>query len=168
MLVKKTSKNQMTRSKMIAKASPGTERRTKILRLILILIWVTGCATASDVLREKEQGKGTSKVYPVNADLAWKIAEMVFRWKGVDAIEDHRSEGYMLMRSKDSTLSWGVWVGTWIEPIDTQNTKVTVITKQIDPTDIMAFMTLSETAFHEEFAAGVEMLKRDKSRLFPP
>jgi len=168
MLVRKTSENQMTRSKMIAKASPGTECGTKILRLILILIWITGCATASDVLREKEQGKGTSKVYPVNEALAWKIAEMVFHWKGMEAIEEHRSEGYMLMRSKDSTLSWGVLVGAWIEPIDNDTTKVTVITKKIDPTDFMAFMTLSETAFHEEFAAGVEMLKRDKSRLFPP
>jgi hypothetical protein len=158
MVVKKTSENQMTRSKMIAKVFPDTGQGIKILQLILLLIWVTGCATGSDILREKEQGKGTSKVYPVNADLAWKVAETVFRWKGMDAIEDHRSEGYMLTKSKDSGISWGVIAGAWIEPIDNDNTKVTVITKKMNPTD-MSSITFNETTFHEEFAAGVEILR---------
>ncbi len=139
----------------------------KILRLILIFIWVTGCATAGDVLRMKEKGKGTTKVYPVNADQAWKIAEMVFHWRGMDTVEEHRAKGYMLTKSRESSISWATFAGVWIEPVDKDNTKVTVITKQKDPTEFLAAFT--DTVFHEEFATEVEKVKRGKSlSLIPP
>jgi hypothetical protein len=118
-------------------------------------------------LRDKERGRGTSKIYPVNADLAWKIAKMVLRWKGMDPIEEHPSEGYMLTSSRESTISWEVFVGAWIEPIDIDNTKVTVITKKSNPADF-SFTALNETTFHEEFAAEVERFRQGKPSLVAP
>ena len=68
-------------------------RGMKITEFLLIWVCLTGCATMSDVVQSKERGRGTSKVYPVNADQAWEIAKTVFRWERTDAVEEHRSEG---------------------------------------------------------------------------
>jgi hypothetical protein len=114
----------------------------------------------------KEKGKGRSDVYPVTTDEAWTIAERIFRWRGLDPVEEQRAKGYMLTKSKESTISWASFAGVWIEPVDKDNTKVTVITKQRDPTySITAF---TETHFHEEFATEVGRLRRGKSSLVPP
>jgi len=102
-----------------------------------------GCGTTvSDLIRAKQEGKGTSKVYMVNVDQAWEIVEKIMQWEGTDEIKENRSEGYMLARS-GSTL-----MGVWIEPIDKVQCKVMIITKSNGRTII----GLSETEFHERFA----------------
>lgn len=132
-----------------------------ILGLIVFLGWFTGCATMSDVVRAKYEGKGTTKIYPVNANQAWKIAKTVFRWEGVDAIEEHREDGYMLTSSGMNFVSWGAVMGAWIESIDETTTRVTVITKRRIATNIAT--TLTETTFHKRFAQAVEIIKEGKS-----
>ena len=82
-------------------------RGMKIMGYLLILVCATGCATMSDVVRAKAQGKGTSRVYRVNVDRAWEIARMVFRFAQTDAVEEHRSEGYMFTSIGKSSISWG-------------------------------------------------------------
>ena len=79
----------------------------------------------SDVVQSKERGRGTSKVYPVNADQTWEIAKTVFRWERTDAVEEHRSEGYMLASSGESLISWGTLTGVWVEPVNSDSTRVT-------------------------------------------
>ena len=97
--------------------------------MLLILICVSGCATMSDVVASKDSG--TSVVYPVTADQAWDIAETVFRWEGADAIEEHRKDGYMLTRSSGiNFVSYGAVMGAWIDAVDNDHTKVTVVTKR--------------------------------------
>ena len=130
-----------------------------------LLIWVcsTGCATMSDVVQSKERGRGTSKVYPVNADQAWEIAKTVFRWERTDAVEEHRSEGYMLTSSGESLISWGTVMGVWIEPVNNDSTKVTAVMKRKNPTDFLT--PLTEDTFHEDF----ELAARIKAgRSFSP
>lgn len=97
-----------------------------ILMMFLVMVCISGCATMGDVAVSK--GSGTSAVYPVTADQAWDIAKAVFRWEGADAIEEHRKDGYMLTSSGINMVSWGAVMGAWIDPIDNNNTKVTVVT----------------------------------------
>jgi hypothetical protein len=110
-----------------------------------------------DVIQSKERGKGMSKVYPVDAGQAWEIARTVFRWERTDTVEEHRSEGYMLTASGDSLISWGTVMGVWIEPVDNQRTRVTVVVKRKNPMEISTPFT--EANFHDDF----EMAARIKA-----
>lgn len=138
-------------------------RGMKITGFLLIWVCLTGCATMSDVVQSKERRRGTSKVYPVNADQAWEIAKTVFRWERTDAVEEHRSEGYMLASSGESLISWGTVMGVWVEPVNRDSTSVTVVIKRRNPTEVLP--SLTEATFHEDF----EMAARIKAgRSFTP
>ena len=134
--------------------------RKEVFGLLVILVLLTGCATMGDVVRSKEEGKGTSEVYPVNVDQAWQIAKVVFRWEGSDAIEEHRSEGYMLTSSGVNLITAGAVMGAWKEPVDKDRTKVTVVTKRRIATNIAT--TLTERTFHKRFAQAVDIVKSGK------
>lgn len=138
------------------------ENGFRILAIIILLsfaVFFNGCATMNDVVRVKNAGtEGTTKVYPVNADQAWEISKAVFRWEGSDAIEEHRDEGYMLTSSGMNFVSWGAVMGAWIEPVDTDNTKVTVVTKRRITINIAT--TLTEGTYHRRFAQAVEIVKK--------
>ena len=134
----------------------------KILAGIILLSFVallTGCSTMNDVVRVKEAGtEGTTKVYPVSADQAWEISKTVFRWEGSDAIEEHRDQNYMLTSSGMNLVSMGAVMGAWIEPVDKDNTKVTVVTKRRVTLNVAT--TLTEGTFHRRFAQAVEIVKK--------
>jgi PBP1b-binding outer membrane lipoprotein LpoB len=138
------------------------ESRFRILAVVILLsfaVFFNGCATMNDVVRVKEAGtEGTTKVYPVNTDQAWEISKAVFRWEGSDAIEEHRNEGYMLTSSGMNFVSCGAVMGAWIEPVDTDNTKVTVVTKRRITINIAT--TLTEATYHKRFAQAVEIVKK--------
>jgi hypothetical protein len=123
-----------------------------------LILMLAGCATMADVAQSKDEG--TSAVYPVNADQAWEISMTVFRWEGADAIEEHRDQNYMLTSSGMSLVSYGAVMGAWIEPVDQNNTKVTVVTKRRIATNIAT--TLTETTFHKRFSQAVEIVKGGK------
>jgi len=137
----------------------------RILAVIILLSFgalLDGCATMNDVVRVKEAGtEGTMKVYPVNADQAWDISKTVFRWEGSDAIEEHRDQGYMLTSSGMNLVSWGAVMGAWIEPVDKDNTKVTVVTKRRVTVNIAT--TLTESTYHRRFAQAVDIVKKGQS-----
>ena len=127
-----------------------------ILFFLFLTPLISGCSTMSDVARAKNEG--TAKIYPVNADQAWEIAKTVFRWEGADAVEEHKAEGYMLTSSGTSLVTMGSVMGAWIDPIDKDNTRVTVVTKRRIATNIAT--TLTETTFHKRFAQAVEIIKK--------
>ena len=109
----------------------------------------------SSVVRAKAQGKGTSRVYRVNTEGAWEISKKVFRFVKIEAVEEHRSEGYMLARFGKSSVSWGAVMGVWIEPVDDDSTRVTVVIKRSNPTEL--FVPLTEIDFHNDFELAWRM-----------
>ena len=122
---------------------------------LITAVSITGCATVNDVVAAKETGKeGVIQEYDVTADQAWEIARTVFRWEGADAIEEHRSQGYMLTSSGMTLLTAGTVMGAWIEG-GPPKTKVTVVTKRRMQTNF--FTTLTEETFHKRFAQGVQI-----------
>ena len=133
-------------------------KKLTVWSLMLFPVLLVGCATMNDVVRVKEAGtEGTTKVYPVNTDQAWEISKAVFRWEGSDAIEEHRDQGYMLTSSGMNLVSWGAVMGAWIEPVDADNTRVTVVTKRRITVNVAT--TLTEGTYHKRFAQGVEIIK---------
>jgi hypothetical protein len=137
------------------KAGPMNARGMKIVGCLLILVCATGCATMSDVVLSKEQGKGTSRIYRVNVDQAWEITKVVFRLEQTDAVEEHRSEGYMLTSIRETLVRWGAVMGIWIEPVNGDSTRVTVVIKRKNPIDV--FPPLTEADFHEDFELAWRM-----------
>ncbi len=125
---------------------------------VLVSAFATGCASMGDVMKAKNEG--TSQVYPVTTDQAWKIAMTVFRWEGADAIEEHKDEGYMLTSSGMNLVTVGTLMGAWIEPVDKDNTKVTVVTKRRIATDLAT--TLTESTFQRRFGQAVQIIKSGK------
>ena len=134
-----------------------------ILFFLLLTPLISGCATMSDVARAKDEG--TAKVYPVNTAQAGEIAKTVFRWEGADTIEE--TEGYMLASSKTILGTMGALMGVWIDPVDKDNTRVTVVTKRKVATNNAT--TLTEITFHKRFAQAVEIIKKgEKLTSTPP
>jgi hypothetical protein len=130
-----------------------------ILGSLAVLAWMMGCVTTmNDVIRAKNDG--TSEVYPVTSDQAWKISKAVFHWEGARAIEEHKAEGYMVT---STSMNWKYAAGVmaaWVEPVDKDNTRVTVVIKRKRATDIS--MTLPESIFHDRFAQAVDIVKSGK------
>lgn len=133
---------------------------TKIISTVSLslLLTLSGCATMQDVVQDKAEG--TTKNYPVSEAQAWEISKTVFRWEGSDAIEEHKDQHYMLTSSGLNLVSYGAVMGAWIDSLNAENTKVTVVTKRRVKLNIAT--TLTETTFHNRFAQAVQIIKSGK------
>lgn len=136
------------------------KRKTVVVALLLVLLGVTGCATPRNMVETKDQG--TSQVYHVSPNQAWKIAKTVFHWEAFDVIEEERGKGYMVGRSGNEWVPWTALTIAWLDRVDRTHTKVTVVTKRRAGFKSGA----SETSFHQRFAEAVHMVK--KGKLLPP
>jgi hypothetical protein len=126
-----------------------------IFVVALSFLILAGCAnTFSDLVISKEKGEGMSRVYKVNGDRAWDIAKRVSQWEGIGEIKENQAEGYMLIKSGADWYYKGTLIGVWIEPIDKDQSKVTVVTKAKRSMD--TFRRLSEKDFHKSFALFAE------------
>jgi hypothetical protein len=131
------------------------------LLVLCIAGTIMGCASIEDVVREKNAGGGTTRVYPVSQEQAWDISRSVLRWEGAEAIIDHRDQGCMLTDSGPGPSgSPGSFMGAWVESAGKEQTRVTVVTKRrmlLEPTT-----TLTESTYHARFSQAVEMVKAGK------
>jgi hypothetical protein len=116
------------------------------------LLALLGCATVQDALNEK--ALGTVRVYAVPEAQAWDVARRVFRWEGADAIEEERP--YHVMVTSTGTER-GTVMACWIEPVDAEQTRITIVTKR--RRQLSLFTDLTEWTFHRRFRQAVAMLK---------
>ena len=123
---------------------------------------ITSCATLKDVLKDKKNG--THKVYPVNFEDAWEIAMTVLRWEDCETIEQHKTAGYMLTTVGQNFVSAGSVVGVWIDKVDSENSKVTIVTKRKVQTNLATGLT--ESTFHNSYAKAVNLFKEGKKLPF--
>ena len=129
-------------------------KKSTLIVLFFISLTIGGCASMSDVLKSKDDG--TAITYPVNQDQAWDIAMTVLRWEGCKTIEEDKSQGYMLTTVGQNFISAGSLIGVWIDKIDTDNTKVTIVSKRKVQTNIATGLT--EGTFQKRFAQAVEIV----------
>ncbi|QDC44643.1 hypothetical protein [Methylophilus medardicus] len=139
----------------------NVSKRIASAMLTALALSVSACSTMQDVVKVKQSGaEGTTKQYAVSEAQAWEIAKTVFRWEGADAIEEHRDQHYMLTSSGVNLVSWGAVMGAWVEPLENDDTKVTVVTKRRVTVNVAT--TLTETTFHKRFAQAVNIIKQGK------
>lgn len=127
---------------------------------VLIIATLSSCSTLNSVVKAKEDGKGSTEIYDVNFEQAWELSKKSFRWGGADAIEEYKSEGYMLTSKGMNVVSSGSVMGAWIEKTPDGKSKVTMISKRRISTQIATGMT--EKKFHSYFSKGVAILKNGK------
>jgi len=64
-------------------------------------------------------------------------------------------------------LAFGSVMGVWIEPVDSDNTRMTVITKRRAQRD--KFTDLTASRFYERFEKGIKIIKSGKELpVIPP
>ena len=130
---------------------------------IVSLLIFTGCQSINDVMIAKQNGTdGTSLEYEVTKDDAWNIAKAVLRWRGVEGIEEHKDQNYMVTSTGVSIGTAGTVIGVWIENGSSTNlTKVTVITKRKIATNLITSMT--EGGFHTGYKKALAIFKNGKA-----
>ena len=143
-----------------------------VILTLLTIFLASGCASLQDlyseVIKAREVGnEGVSKVYPVAENQAWNITKAVFCWEKTDEVLEHRDQNYVLTSTGMKMLAFGSVMGVWIEPVDSDNTRMTVITRRRVPSD--TFTKLTAVTFYERFEQGVKIVKSgEKLPLIPP
>ena len=106
--------------------------------------------------------QGLVKEYDVTPEAAWEIAKTVLRWEGAGAIEEKRSQNYMLTNVGANAVSSGTVMGAWVEPgKQPQTSKVTILTKQRFLSNASGIN--SEEIFHKRFAQALSFIKQGKA-----
>jgi hypothetical protein len=134
---------------------------TLMISGVAFVLALSGCATMSDVIADKEAGEGTSKIYSVETNKGWEIALKVLRWEGAETIEEHKDESYMLTTIGANLISAGSVVGVWVEPGGKGKSKVTAVTKRKMATNVATGLT--ESTFHDRFQQAVNIVKAGKT-----
>jgi hypothetical protein len=132
------------------------KRHMTAVLMLVALLGVTGCATTSSLVEDKD--KGTTQVYQVSTTQAWTIAKAVMRWEDLTVVEEHPSRGYLVARTGKEWVPWTTMTIAWVESVDKRRTKVTVVAKR------RAGMKAggSETTFHKHFAQAVGIVRAGK------
>jgi hypothetical protein len=123
---------------------------------VFALFALAGCATRRDVVVAKLRGRGTQRVYAVTVDQAWNISETILRLEPTEAIDEHRSEGYMLTSDSSSSFTPGTYMGVFVEADGPAATKVTFVTRRRTPTQ--AYAALTESGFHRKFSELLRLI----------
>ncbi len=137
-----------------------------------VIFLVSGCAStqelASELIKARNSGKeGVAKVYPVSEDQAWDITKTIFRWEKTDEIEEHRNENYVIASTGIKTAAFGSVMGVWIEPVNSDHTTITVLTRQRVEGGTLTRLTVPE--FFNRFDQGVKIIKSGKKLpVIPP
>ena len=142
--------------------------RFRVARMSRFHRWVISCAPGrhhAGVGVRHQAGRGRhqaarprdGRVYPVTFDQAWSISKAIFRLEPTEALEEHRTDGYILTSQDAGGLSAGTYMGVFIDPGERAGeSKVTFIARRRTPTQ--AYPALNEASFHKKFAAVIELL----------
>jgi hypothetical protein len=106
-----------------------------------------------DVINKQKRGDATAKVYPIDNERAWTLAEEVLRSSGAGALEEHRDKRMILTTYVSGTGQTGpmtTYLGVFLEPAEA-GTKVTCAVSR-GPTDFQ----MTESRFHALFAEALE------------
>lgn len=131
-------------------------RKYNNLGFLILLVMLASCATMTDVLKDKDEG--TSKIYEVDKETAWEIAITVLRWEGCETIEQHKTSNYMLTTVGANFVSDGTLVGVWVDPVGSDKSNITVVTKRKMQTNLATGLT--ETTFHSSYKLAVDLVNQ--------
>ena len=127
--------------------------------ILFFIVVVSACATMTDVLKDKDEG--TAAIYKIDPNTAWDIAKTVLRWEDCETIEENRVSNYMLTTVGQNFISEGSLIGVWVEPVNEDETKITIVSKRKVQTNFATGLT--ESSFQDSYSKAVEMVKSGKS-----
>jgi hypothetical protein len=136
------------------------------------MILTSGCVNLQELTREiiearKAGQQGMEKVYPVTTYQACFITKSVFRWEKTDELAVHPEENYIITSTGMKMAAFGSVMGVWIEPVDSEHTKINVLTRRRVEWDL--FTRLTAVKFYQRFQQGVTIVKSGKPLPeFPP
>jgi hypothetical protein len=123
---------------------------------VLFAFSLAGCSNSlSNVRSEHATGGGTARIYEASAAKAYEASVGILRREGVEAIEEHQADGYMLGHKEGQALPprYGAYIGVWVESSGPDHSKVTVVTKREHPADFATGLT--EGTFHDELTQAL-------------
>jgi hypothetical protein len=137
----------------------------KLVLLITVFFLAAGCASLDElsgkVMEARETGReGLVRIYPVSNEEAWEITRAVFLWEKTDDVQERRDRNYCITSTGMKMVAFGSVMGVWIEPVDENNTRITVITRRRVDSD--TFTQLTGPKFMKRFEQGVTIVKGGK------
>jgi hypothetical protein len=134
----------------------GKNRKTafsfSLLALMAVYIFAGGCATTvDDLIRERYEGR--SAVYPISRDQAWEITRVVLLEAGAKPAEIEEDPA-------ENVINWVSVLGVFIEPVDTEKTRVTAQRPPLPCNPLPP--PLTEDMFLERFDKANSLLKAGK------
>lgn len=125
--------------------------------LLILFLALHACATSGDFVRSRSDE--TSRVYPVTAAQALEIAKTVFLWEGADAVRESSKKDYVMASVGTGLFSYDAAMCAWIDPVDSEDTMITVATKRKDLTKATTF---TESTFYWRFSQAVDIVNAGK------
>jgi uncharacterized lipoprotein len=108
----------------------------KLIGILLMLMFVTGCTTLADARRA--EGEGVKHVYKADFDTAWgAITKALEKYKLAIATES-KSEGYFLAQNSMSLLSYGENVAIFAKRKAETTTEIEIVSKRVLTTNVFA------------------------------
>jgi hypothetical protein len=137
---------------VINKKNKKTAFAFSLLAVMAAYVFAGGCAeTMDNLIRERYDGR--SAVYPVSRDKAWEITRTVLLEAGAKPAEIEEDRA-------GNVINWVSVLGVFIEPVDTERTRVTA---QRPPAPCNPLPPpLTEDMFLERFDTAVNLLKSGK------
>lgn len=103
--------------------------------------------------------EGKAVVYPISEKTAWEVTKTVFKWNKAGTIKEYPEQKFLYSETKGIEWdSWGAVMGAWIEPVDNDSTKVTVVVKRRLATSIK--IPFTEEKFHKDFSYAVDCIQK--------
>lgn len=141
----------------------GELMKKLLLAMLAAMIVTSGCASTRElsdaVIQERKSGKqGVTREYQVSANQAWEITDAVFRWEKTDEVVKNLDENYAITSSGMKMAIFGSVLGVWIEPLDRNSTRLTVLSKNRN--DRFVLTGLTPNHFLERFDQGVDIVRR--------
>lgn len=133
----------------------------RILLALTLTFAASGCRSRASVQDAYDAREGTSYVYDVDPVTAYEASLDVLENEGIDELEEHPRDLYALGGFGMNVVSWGTWVGVWIDPAP-GGSEVTVVTKRKAVGNVATVLT--ETTFHERLWSRLERRRRAAAR----
>jgi hypothetical protein len=123
-----------------------------LLAVMAVYLLAGGCATTvDDLIRERYEGR--SAVYPISRDKAWETTRTVLLEAGAKPAEIEEDRA-------GNVINWVSVLGVFIEPVDTERTRVTAQRPPLPCNPLPP--PLTDDMFLERFDKAVDLLKSGK------
>jgi hypothetical protein len=123
-----------------------------LLAVMAVYLLAGGCATTvDDLIRERYDGK--SAVYPLSRDKAWEITRTVLLEAGAKPAEIEED-------TAENVINWVSVLGVFIEPIDSEKTRVTAQRPPAPCNPLPPLLT--EDMFLERFDKAMNLIRTGK------